>query len=170
MACRVEVNDQLSYGIFVWWFYFCPFRTYCFVCNRVRRVLPWAKEAIGLSARLSLLRVVLLSHHNKNGSNRKKRMIGFWGCCIFAPWFKRESFSHKTFRPHTDMANSSVSHNWLHTKSQYLADNEGTKMGETRNRTGEYHDVGMLRARKYHIMKQQNPNISRWWPEHTGKQ
>ena len=43
----------------------------------------------------------------------------------------------------------------------HLADNEGTKMGETRNRTGEYHDVGMLRARKYHIMKQQNPNLSR---------
>ena len=42
-----------------------------------------------------------------------------------------------------------------------LADNDGTKMGETRNRTGEYYDVGMLRARKYHIMKQQNPNISR---------
>ena len=104
--------------------------------------------------------------HNKNVLESQETYRNVW-------WTKpnvvslhrgsRENHSsHKTFRPHTDMANSSVSHKWLHTKSQYLADNEGTKMGETRNRTGEYHDVGMLRARKYHIMKQQNPNISRW--------
>ena len=33
-------------------FYFCPYRTWLDMLHDVRRVLPWAKETIGLSARL----------------------------------------------------------------------------------------------------------------------
>ena len=34
--------------------YFCPYRTYVYMLHQVRRVLPWAKEAIGPSARCCL--------------------------------------------------------------------------------------------------------------------
>ena len=94
-------------------------------------------------------------------------MIGLGGCCIFAPWFKRESLSHKTFRPRTDMVNSSVSHKWLHTKSQYLADNDGTKLGETRNRTGEYHDVGMCRT--FSISQMSRVNFPFKWAKNQAR-
>ena len=34
--------------------YFCPFRTWLIMCIHIRRAMPWAKETIGLSARLCL--------------------------------------------------------------------------------------------------------------------
>ena len=65
----------------------------------------------------------------------------------FALRFKRESLSHSTFRPHTDVGNSSISHQWIRTESQNLADNDGTKWEEHGNWKGETDDVGMVTAR-----------------------
>ena len=84
------------------------------VCNHVRRVLPWAKETIGLSARLCLYEgstfcCIII----KMSLNRKKRIETYDGqkrmlylCNVVQ---ERITFA-LTFRPHTDVVNSSVSH------------------------------------------------------------
>ena len=45
-AASLEMSDEP---------YFCPYRTWLDMLHDVRRVLPWAMETFGLSARLCLL-------------------------------------------------------------------------------------------------------------------
>ena len=50
----IEDGCQLIFAISLLGNYFCPYRTQVYILHQVLRVLPWAKETIGLSARCCL--------------------------------------------------------------------------------------------------------------------
>ena len=108
-------------------------------CNKVTdiSITSWRQ----VEQPIIFLRIFALASKIGGTSEMKRKRVSLLHSTRFALSLHRGSrenhSSHWTFRPHTDVGNSSVSHQWIRIKSQNWADDDGTKMGETGYWKGE---------------------------------
>ena len=104
----IEDGCQLIFAISLLGNYFCPYRTQVYILHQVLRVLPWAKETIGLSARCclciknhmsSLLQNILRSNILKKISPKdflplgnQKKSVSSVDYSEYPPWIIQSDF------------------------------------------------------------------------------